>query len=506
MKNTHSPDQDGEPSLIPSWLPGCLAFFAWATLLLALTKPWIPLNDQATGRQLVSGAIIFEEGGIPSHTPLSYFHMDREYMNLEWLFDALLWSGFKLGGVSTLAYVSFAFFTVTLCLLFQFLLKNGVSLPVAFGGTVLMAMANYVHLLARPVILTYFLLTSVVILWISALNGKTGKIHWILFPLIFVFWANIHPGFVPALIFMGLSLAGAMWDGRKKPWGRFKKPAALIFLSAALTLVNPFGWKLHLVVLDQVLHKKALAQVQEFLPPDFAHPNGAVLALAFVLMSGFLLGLRPGNRLRAQEVLPALFFLYFAMRVQRHILIFLPIVLLPFALTWDQWLASFMPAGWKERFRTHTSIALNARYEWAWIFSGILAAGLLFHLLYGSSLRIGADTLTPRAETFIRENIEKFKRPLTSSVQAGNLLFYFYPRLRVSFDDRADFYTDEESFAYIDQVNMRKNWRELLAQNSYDSALLYISDPLAEGLQFEKGWKKIYEDSGLVIFEKDPNP
>lgn len=500
-KQTDSLPEESTP-LLPSWFPGPVALLAWAVLALALVKPALPLGDQATGRHLASGQIILQQRRIPETDPLGFLYSSREYLNFEWLFDAgsrLVLNGLGLG---TLVFLTFILFTLTLCIMLRHLLNNGISLPLALGGTILLAAANYVHLLARPVIFTYFFLVLVVSIWTRVLSRGAEKTAWCL-PLIFLFWANVHPGFSSGLMFMGLSLVGAMWDERKEGLCHFKKAWVVLAACSLVTLINPYGWKLQALIVHQVLNSKSLGLVQEFLPPDFSHPNGAVSALAVVLVSGFVLGMRSKGRLWARDILPVLLFLFFALRVQRHILLFLPVVLLPFCRVWDEWLLSVFRDSWKERRDRYAAIAMQAKRETAWVLAGILLIGFLFRLAPPPSLRIGADSFTSGAEQFVREHLDLFQRPFTSTIQAGNLLFYFHPQLKVSFDDRVDFYQDKDSFAHLDAVNAERDWRGFLRKNAFDSALLYPTDLLASRLRTEPGWTEIYSDSGIVIFKAD---
>lgn len=484
---------------LPAWFPGPLALLAWVVLALAFLRPELPLTDQATGRHLTTGKVILEERGIPEHDPLSYLYADRPYLNFEWLFD----TGSRLIldhiGLPALVFLTYIIFTLTLCFALRFLLENRISLPVALAGTALLAMGNYVHFLTRPVICSYFFLILVVWLWNRVLDDRSTR-SVLLLPLVYIFWANIHPGFASGLLFMASSLGGALLDAGRKNWIKIR-PACLIFgLCALATLVNPFGWHLHQLVLHQVLHSRSLGQVQEFLPPSFAHLNGAVLAFLCILVSAFFLGLRQHGRLTLRLVLPTLIFLYFAFKVQRHILLFLPIILLPWARMLDQWLQSF--SAFRERFRSYTQLAGQSRHDLAWAFAAIVLLGLLFLPAMLPKLRVGSSFFSPSAQAFVAEHIGRFQKPFTSTIQAGNLLFYFHPQLKVSFDDRVDFYQDEDSFAHLSAVNAQGDWRGFLRKFDFDSAFLYPTDPLAEALRHDPAWREIYSDASLLIFEK----
>lgn len=494
-----------ENPVLPAWFPGPLAFFSWAILAVALIKPALPLEDQGTGRHLATGQAILDAGRLPATDPLGFLYADRPYLDFEWLFDVLSRLSVNAFGLSALSLAAFGLFALTILILLKHLLENGISLPVALAGGLLACTANYVHLLARPVIFTYFFLAATVLLWRRILQKGPVPAHWGIFPALFLFWANTHPGFVSGLVFMGLSLAGAWWDERKEKTPRHRQSAALLAACGLITLVNPYGIKLHALIFHQVFHSKSLAYVQEFLPPDFTRPNGAVLVLAVMLASGFILGLRRQGRLRASDVLPTLFFLFFALRAQRHILLFIPVVLFPLMAAWDAWFLSSLPPFLRERVAAHTRLALQARHDGIWGLAGFAAISVLFHLSFSPQLRVGGKSLSPDAERFIESHLEQLQRPFTSTLQAGNLLFYFHPRLKISFDDRVDFYQDTESFAHVRAINLQGDWRGFLKRHRFGSALLAPSDPLAEALRHEPDWSRLYADPALVIFKKSPS-
>jgi hypothetical protein len=500
MTKQPAPPSKEDPILPPSWFPGPVALLAGAILLLALVKPLLPLTDQATGRHLALGRIMVEKQQIPQYDQLGFLYTDREYLDFEWLFNAGSWLIFTGLGLDSLVFLTFILFSLTLCVMLRHLLDNGVSMPVALTGIVMLSAANYVHLLARPIIFTYFFLTLVIWLWTKILLHRGKKNCWWL-PFIFLLWANIHPGFASGLLFMGLSLLGAMWEQRDQGFQKFKFAWILLGICSLVTLINPYGWKLHALIVHQVFHSKSLNQIQEFLPPDFLHPNGAVSALALVLLSILIVILRRKEKIGMQDLLPALVFLFFAIKVQRHILLLLPVVLLPLCRVWDQWLFSLFHDFWKKRADRYTAIALHARADVFWVLAAMVAAGFFFHQSFSPHLRIGSNSFTPQAEEFVRQNLGLFRRPFTSTVQAGNLLFYFHPDLKVSFDDRVDFYQDADCFAHLAAVNGEKGWIDFFKQHAFDSAILYPTDPLVEKLQQRPDWQEIYADPGLVVFK-----
>jgi hypothetical protein len=481
------------------WLPGPMAVLFFALLFLALIKPTIPLTDQATGRHLATGKIILEAGQLPHMEKLNYLYPNDQTVNLEWLFDVASRLIINYGDLGVYVYLVFVLYALTICLFFKHLLDQKMTLITAVTAAVLLACANYVHLLARPVIVTYFFFVLVMMIWQRILNGECEKRHFWILPVIFLIWANVHPGFTASIVYMGLSLAGLWCDGKNKNVRIFRSACLSITLNLLVTLINPIGWGLHGMIAHQVLNSRSLSYVQEFLPPDFTKPNAAILVFEIVLLVGFLFGIRRKESFCFKDIFPIFFFLFFALRAQRHILLFLPVTIPLLVAAVDDWLKKVLSTDIKKRIQVYTKMANDVRFEYAWMLVGITITGLLFLSLDSKNLRIGGKAFSAEAEEAIREYKHCLKRPFTSSIVAGNLLYY-YPEIKVSFDDRVDFYQDKKTFEHLEAINMIGDWKLFLETNAFDSAILATTDPLSEGLRTIPNWQEMYRDSFLVLW------
>ncbi len=93
-------------------------------------------------------------------------------------------------------------------------------------------------------------------------------------------------------------------------------------------------------------------------------------------------------------------------------------------------------------------------------------------------------------------------RILTSDQWADYLIFRLYPRERVFFDGRSDFYGPSLGDDYRRLLAAEGDWRPLLDRYGFDLALLPNDWPLSTFLSREPGWQEIYRDPVSVLFER----
>jgi hypothetical protein len=93
-------------------------------------------------------------------------------------------------------------------------------------------------------------------------------------------------------------------------------------------------------------------------------------------------------------------------------------------------------------------------------------------------------------------------RVLTSDQWADYVIFRLYPRQRVFFDGRSDFFGPAIGADYRRLLLAERSWRDLLLRYRFDLALLPHDWPLSTALDREPGWHRVYSDSVAVLFTK----
>ena len=95
-------------------------------------------------------------------------------------------------------------------------------------------------------------------------------------------------------------------------------------------------------------------------------------------------------------------------------------------------------------------------------------------------------------------------RVLTSDQWADYLIFRLYPKQRVFFDGRSDFFGPQIGADYRTMFGAELGWRELLDRYNFELALLPLDWPLSTMLEHEPGWHHVYADGVAVFYAREP--
>ena len=496
-----------ESALKPVWWLPSFGFF----LFLAI-EAWMLFHsdhifaDPGVGRHLRTAEAILESGQVPRTDPLSFTQVGRPWVDFEWGFETTIGELYRAGGLALVCVFCYSVFGATILGLYRTLLQSGFSLSVVLLLTGLAFLTVQIHFSARPVLFTYLFMALVVEVWRRQPVPRLRD--WIILPVVFVAWANLHAGWLAALLFLSISIFGRIVDriihradGDEAPLIPWIGLTALCTLATGL---NPWGWHLHGHVVDMALHLKSAALWVEYLPPDFTTPSMSAITVLVIVVIVVLARLSKRAPLWQWEiVLPILFFLYEGLKSQRHVILLMETALVPIARdlevilhgTWLPWLR-----GRLKDFQAEQRLAGAD----AWLALAVAAALAWYFPLtpLGQHIKVG-ENVTPKLIAFIRDHPDRFHRPMTTTWNAGPLLWNLRPDFRVSIDDRGDFYGDKAVFAFVDTTNGSAGWQERLDKGNYDSLLLDPYLQINQLLHFLPEWKEVYRDKNVVIYWKD---
>jgi hypothetical protein len=109
----------------------------------------------------------------------------------------------------------------------------------------------------------------------------------------------------------------------------------------------------------------------------------------------------------------------------------------------------------------------------------------------------------------VAQNLERLApsagmpRVLTSDQWGDYLIFRFYPRARVFFDGRSDFYGPGAGADYQELLAAGPKWREAVERYGFETALLPLDWPLGAVLEREPGWDVVYRDRVAVVLVRN---
>lgn len=478
------------------WLTPSLADVLFAALFLALFARPVGvealLSDGDTGWHIRAGELVLKAGRVPMADPFSFSLPGHPWFAWEWGSDVLFaltyrWRG--LGAVAALAGVALALGAAAV---FARVLRREAGLFPALGAALAAASASGIHYLARPHVFS-ILLYAVSLGVIEADRRRPGWRVWTLVPLA-ALWANLHAGF--AMLPATLALAAVCG-----PAGRRRRYALLAAASGAATLLNPYGWRLHEHIFEYLNSSWILDHVREFQSPSIRTEGAIVFAL--LLLGAVAVAGRAGR----WEAALVLVWGFAAMRSARHVPFFAMVaapVVASAAADWWRRYAAGAPRQSPGRILWELSRDLGRRAGFsAWL--PVSAAALVFSTAAADAgfpltrfpvraVARNAAMLAPPAD---------MPRVLTSDQWANYLIFRLYPRQRVFFDGRSDFYGPAVGADYRRLMAAEGGWREVLARYGFSLALLPHDWALSTVLDREPGWRLVYRDGVAVLFARD---
>jgi hypothetical protein len=489
------------------WLP-TFGFFLFLSIeLWMFAGPSHIFEDPGVGRHLRTAEAIVETGQVPRIDPLSFTKAGQPWIDYEWGFEATIGELYRAGGLALACAFCYALFAATVLGIYRTLLQAGFSLSVVLITTCIAFLTVQIHFSARPVLFTYLFLALVVEVWRR--QPLPRKRDWVILPLVFAAWANLHAGWLAGLVFLAISLFGRLLDRIFKrvdgedapliPW------LGLTLLCALATWLNPWGWELHRHLVQVSTTLKSISLLVEDLPPDFGTPSMSAIAVLFVLAVVFLARLSKRAPVwRWEMALPILFFLYEGLKAQRHVILLVEVAAVPVARDLEVILHGTWLPFLRERLKDFQDRQRLAGGDaWLSLLAALVLTALFLRTPIAHDIQVG-NNLTPKLLAFLQDHPDRFHRPLTTTWNAGPLLWNLRPNFRVSIDDRFDFYGDDTVYSFVNMMNgSDAGWQEKLNKGNYDSLIIDPYLQLNQLLKFLPEWKEVYRDKDVVVYWRE---
>ena len=481
-----------------AWLLPSLADLFVLFLFLALfARPaaWQSLlADGDTGWHIRTGELILQSCAVPNHDPFSFSRADAPWYAWEWLSDLLFALLHRWHGLAAVAGFSATLLVFSAAVLLIWLLRRGTGFFLALPATFATVSASSVHYLARPHIFTLLFLTLALWLLDEDRQRQTPWL-WSLVPLS-ALWVNLHGGFVAWLAILGFLLAAT---AAACDWASLRRYTALAGLCGAATFLNPYGWRLHLHIAQYLTSSWILENVQEFQSPRIRSENLVVFAV--LLLAGVALASRPADRHCWFETGLVLALAFAALRSARHVPLFAivsaPAIASELARQWGLKALTAPPkAAVKVLWDLSRDLGKSRRLSpWMPAFCA---------LALGATLSPAQLTDFPASQfpvAAVARNIA-MPRVLTSDQWADYLIYRLYPRQRVFFDGRSDFYGPAIGRDYAALLGAAPGWRELVDRYGFETALLPMDWPLGRVLENDREWTVVYRDRVSLLLAR----
>ena len=215
--------------------------------------------DPDLGWHLAAGKWISWHHAVPRTDIYSHTMQGFSWVDHEWLSDLCLW-WLQVHGLWWIVVLLFTFFAAAPFAVWLY--RSRSFLDLWFILLAAMFMPRIIGV--RPQVISFFLFFIFYEIFSQRyyLNAESQKIFkqdifpnariswwFLLLPIFFLLWANLHVGFVLALGFLGFMgafyIIWQWWVTSHIPWRMVITDASIFFLSALATLANPYGWRVY---------------------------------------------------------------------------------------------------------------------------------------------------------------------------------------------------------------------------------------------------------------------
>jgi hypothetical protein len=275
----------------------------------------------------------------------------------------------------------------------------------------------------------------------------------------------------------------------------------LAALSSLATLINPYGWQLHRHILGFLSSRWIAEHVEEFQSPQIRSENMCIFAV--LLLAAVAVAAKVWRRQRFEASL-AVIWGFAALRSARYVPLFAvaaaPLIASYVAARW-RGRAEVAPARSAQRLLWEASLSLGAQWRFtAWM--PLLAALALLAVLPAARLADFPERSFPVAAVNRNSGLltsAAGARILTSDQWADYLIYRLYPRTRVFFDGRSDFYGEAIGDDYRVLLLAGRSSRAVMARYAFTAALLPLEWPLGQILEQDADWRVSYRDGQAVL-------
>jgi hypothetical protein len=447
-------------------------------------------------RHLLMGKVVLETGIAPTQEIFSYVYENKPYTPHEWLADVIYYAiyvAFGLNGVVLLASILIA---VTFVMLYSESTSQNAKYFLAFMLTFLGALVTSIHWVTRPHLFTMLFLAVWIILIDRLYRGIPVKI-WI-FPVLMLFWANIHAEFIAGFLVLIAYIAGCAWQylfnrsGAALKTG--KKLLSIAFLCFVASAFNPVGLRTWDIVLGYMNNRYLLSRIIETRPPNFTQgeywPLLALLGIAFFLLAR-----------KKDKFAPAHFFLltgFGLMSLLSARNAHLVGVVFPFVLA----RALVDTPGFQPLERIEATIQRmeDQTKGRVWPIIIIVLGVLAVSGPMGKLNRYESSVFPVDAVRWL-ENHPQTGRMFNAFDGGGYIVFHLWPEQKTFIDSQMDV-TGEATQQYETIITLQAGWQEPFEQYGITWAIIPPGWPLAKELK-SQGWETAYQDQTAVILVKE---
>lgn len=276
----------------------------------------------------------------------------------------------------------------------------------------------------------------------------------------------------------------------------------------AASLVNPYGYHLHVHLYKYLRDPYQFRNINEFLSMDFQNPAAIYFEVLMVL--GAVAAYRNVCRMDFAHAFLFLGWAHLGLFSRRNVPLFM-IVAAPMAaatlrdlLTWLQtapaakWLR-MLSTRFEQAAAEFGEIDVLPRFHLA---SVVFLFGIGALLFAGGAPKFEAQYDPKRypAQAVAFLNQQPGEALFTHDEWGDYLIYASWPKRKVFIDGRSDFYGDELGEEVGRILNVKYDWEAALSRYGVDTVLMPVDAPLASTLKESRRWRCVYDDGMAIVF------
>ena len=530
--NTAEIDTPSDKAPPPAWfrfLAPSITDLIFIILLCAMSSGALAprlLGDASVGWHIRNGERMLRTHSITRVDPFSVTMGGQTWYAWEWLYDAKIAGIHHWMGLNGVVFFTAVIIALTFALTLRLCLRRGADLPVAALLLALSLGVSMIHLFARPHVLSWLF----TVIWFQLLDSSESanlaaspRRLWYL-PALMLLWVNVHGGFVLGFALLGLYLLSAAIRYYRSRDGeesrslaqRSKTLGIVTVASLAASLINPYGYELHVHVYRYLTSRWLMNHIDEFLSPNF-HGVAQQCFVAILLITIVALA-AAHNKPSLSRVLVLLLATYSGLYAARSLPVSSLLFTLIVAPLWTQALTDAREnenlslrlrafvSRWQEFTGRVRNVELGFRgHIWpvAAVFLGVLVCAHQGRLGATQWMHAHFDPKhipVQATDTIVERGI---REPIFAPDSWGGYLIYrLYPENRVFVDDRHDFYGVDFLRDYLKAIRLTPDWDKFLNEKHVNWALLPAGSALANMLEETTQWNVVYRDGTAVLLER----
>lgn len=484
------------------------------------------LGDASIGWHIRNGEQMLRTHSITRVDWFSVTMGGQTWYAWEWLYDVGI-AGIHHGmGLDGVVFFTAAIIALTLALTLRLCLRRGADLPIAAVLLALSLGVSMIHLFARPHVLSWLF----TVIWFQILDSvdsigrAAGRGRLWYLPALMLLWVNVHGGFVLGFALLGLYVLSAAIryyrcanaEELRRLAQRLRTLGMVTVVSFAASLINPYGYGLHLHVYRYLTSRWLMNHIDEFLSPNF-HGVAQQCFVAILLITIVALAVAR-SKPSLSRVFVLLLATYSGLYAARSLPVSSLLLTLIVAPLWTQALTeardnpnlSSRLQGFLSRWHAFTArigqVELSfGGHVWpvAAVFLGLMVCAHQGKL--GSTQWINAHFdpkhLPVQATDVIVQR--SLREPIFAPDSWGGYLIYrLYPQNKVFVDDRHDFYGVDFLRDYLKAIRLTPDWDKFLNEKHVNWTLLPAGSSLVNMLEETAQWNVVYRDSTAVLLER----